>query len=205
MNTGWLKVIVPLIIFSISNVSCEKDETGDTASKWSEQIRTTVSGLIVDENNNPVNNACITIYNRNGYTNGYGIFTIKDVTVPGERCLIRITGNSYFDDVTAVHPVKGGVTYLKKILIKSSINTLIPSSGTQTLQLNGGISIQLPANGYVDKDGNPHTGSIRIKGKFLNPAADNFSLMIPGEVTYRPKTLMVTRHHYILLGWRKYS
>src|SRR5580765_2285017 len=106
-----LALCATLIVIS----SCKKNDGGsdliDSIPPPPTGTKATVTGLIIDENNNPLNGASVTIGSTTVTTNQFGIFVFSSVDVNATRTVLTITKSGYIKCTHAFIPSLNSVDY----------------------------------------------------------------------------------------------
>jgi len=180
-----------LILFSalLAGGNCKKDSgapkptpvvTGEDPLKPAAEISTSVAGTIVDESGKPVAGVRVMVQNKEVLSTDAGSFFIDQVSVPGNRCVIRCKKEGFFEGTRAEIPVKDNITKTKIVLMSSAATQSISAGAGGKVTLNNGSEVQIPANGVVDANGNPYSGMVNIALRYLDPTSPAFGRVVPG-------------------------
>ena len=113
-----------MMIFGLLLASCKKEEitpqtppnpptsTGGTIGSGMD-ITTSIGGTILDESNQGVDNALVTIGSQTTHTNSLGHFIINNVSVDSDRAYIKVEKAGYFLGSRAVNPEVNAITTVK--------------------------------------------------------------------------------------------
>ena len=163
--------------------ACRKDESSDTDSSTTTntaQVNATISGIVTDENNQPVIGAQVITGGLTTSTDHYGIFLLKG-NVTKSRCVIRITKAGFLNRSHAFIPKENTVNYIRIVLGDEPAAQNISATTGGTVSIGGGGSIQFAANSFViNGSAVPYTGTVNVVATHLAPGSANFGLMIPG-------------------------
>ena len=163
--------------------ACRKDESSDTDSSTTTnaaQVNATISGMVTDENNQPVIGAQVSTGGLSTSTDHYGIFLLKG-NVTKSRCVIRITKAGFLNRSHAFIPKESIVNYIRIVMDDEPVAQIISASTGGTVSLTSGGSIQFAANSFVINGSSvPYTGTVNVVASHLAPGSANFGLMIPG-------------------------
>ncbi|MFI5217913.1 MAG: carboxypeptidase-like regulatory domain-containing protein [Bacteroidia bacterium] len=177
------KLLASLLFIStlfILIYSCSKDEMSGHGGGNPNTIRTTISGMVLDENNAAINNVTITAYSQTTTTNQYGVFVLKDVNINKDRCIIHFTKAGYFNRTHAFISSANTVNYVRVVLISNAQTHTLQATLGGTVTLPDNSSIQFAPNSFVTAAGTAYTGIVNLTVKHLSPDAANFGFMIPG-------------------------
>lgn len=182
-----------LILFTASCLSltqCRPDEDGKLPtipasgddlyiSDKGPKISIKLTGLVVDENKQPVSGALVEAYGQSATTDASGEFIIESASVPQQRCYVRCTKQGYFTGSNAQIP-NAKDAFVQMVLMSDAYTHQIDASAGGTATLANGSSVEIPANGLVDMDGNPYTGEVSVTVRHLNPSEETFAALVPG-------------------------
>lgn len=174
-------VLASLSLLFILIYSCSKDDVvNGGGGSSSSQVKTTISGMVLDENNTPQNSVTVTAYSQTTTTNQYGVFVLKDVNVNKERCVIEFTKAGFFNRTHAFIPFAYTVNYVRIVLNSNAQTHTLPASTGGTVSLSDGSSVQFQPNSCVTTNGTAYSGTVNLTVKHLSPDDANFGFMIPG-------------------------
>jgi hypothetical protein len=157
--------------------SCKKDDNSD--STLTSGSYTTVSGIITDRQLNPIAGATVSISGKTATTDANGLYLIPGVSF-NDRCVVKCEKQGYFEGVSRVKGISGGVTRCEIRLIDATPDFTFSAGTPQQLQIVGGAEIQLSANGYQTSNGNNYSGQVNIAVEHLNPDDADFNFLSPG-------------------------
>ncbi|MEO5569447.1 MAG: carboxypeptidase-like regulatory domain-containing protein, partial [Bacteroidia bacterium] len=92
-----LLLLISVAIFFI--FSCQKDKSTTYPGGDSNyvSIRTTVTGMVLDESNAPLTGVTVTAYGETTTTNQYGTFVLKNLNVNKDRCVLQFAKAGFFN------------------------------------------------------------------------------------------------------------
>ncbi len=173
--------IACLLFALIYSCSKEDDLAVNPGQPAATDLRTTITGMVFDENDNPLPGVTVTAYSTTAVTGSGGTFLLKDVSVNQSRCLVRFAKAGFMDRVHGFIPGKRGVNYLHIVLTKNVVSHSLASSSGGTVALADKASIVFQPNSFVTAaDGKPYSGSVNLAVNHLSPESENFGFMIPG-------------------------
>ncbi len=144
---------------------------GDTASK-------DFLGQVVDENNNPIKNATITIGTSTVQTDTNGVFIINDASVYEKFAYIKASKAGFIDGSRALVPTNG-INNVKIMLLSGTIAGTVASGTTSNVTLSNGTKVVFDGNFKTDT-GATYSGSINVIMHHLDPSDPNVSDKMPG-------------------------
>lgn len=183
-------VFLVFLAVMISFIGCKKRDVTTTPNPGSGNqlpelpkegvpVQTSLFGLVVDEDENPVSGVMITAGGRTVNTDVNGIYMLQDVTVDQARGYVTAKKTGYFNGSRIFQPVKDGLSKLAviKLLRQKSIGTINASTGG-SVSTPGGVKVELPANAIEGG----YTGTINVVASYINPTSPDFLSRMPGDL-----------------------
>jgi len=186
------------LVIVLSFSSCKKDEddtpiTGNgngnsgviTAHDYLSGvlIEANFRGLIRDENDQPISDVEVSIGTTSTYTDADGIWQIIDVMVDTERAYIRAEKAGYFHGSRALTPT--GIGFNRAfitLMTAQTVGSVSSSTGGEVTHSSGSMA-SLPADGYVDENGNAYSGMVDVQMTYLDPSDLDILEQMPGNLT----------------------
>jgi len=140
-------------------------------------------GQIVQEDGTPLDGAKVILGSHTYTTRTDGVFFFSDIQTPQNACLIRIKKTGYFDAFRTVYVIPNQDNQVRIMAMA------IPAA--QTFSANTGGTISIPNGGSIDFEPKtivdavsniPHTGSVEVYAKWIDPSSDNLPLLMPGSL-----------------------
>lgn len=132
---------------------------------------TPISGKIYDENGNVLNGATVLSGNSQATTDSSGQFNINVDTIIGNRHVLRIQKDGYFDRIYS-KMASDTMDYPIQLIKKESSDFVsfgkFKSEEGATVTVNG-ASVTIPKSGLVKRDGNDYNGTVDISVVYLSP------------------------------------
>src|SRR4051812_36840883 len=111
--------IISLAVFFI--YSCQKDKPDATSpSGNSNTLRTTVTGIVLDESNAPLNGVTVTAYGQTTTTNQYGTFVLKNLNANKDRCVLQFVKAGFFKRSHGLIASANTVNYVRIVLLSNT-------------------------------------------------------------------------------------
>lgn len=139
-----------------------------------------VMGFVVDEANNPVQNAVVSTGGQTFTTDVNGAFEFKSVPFTGDFCYLKATKNGYFFGSTTVQGKSGSSFATQLVMVSQTNRQTFAATDAKTITIANGASVDFPANAIKTLDGKPYTGAVEVATTYLNPNDANFSQVTPG-------------------------
>jgi len=179
------KILCLLLIIAVLT-SCRKDSDSFVQSEIIpepiERQEVNFDGIIVDETGLAVENAIVWLHNSSVETDDNGYFNIEgDGNVNGTY--LKIQKEGYFDGYGVITPSKSGTAHAKFVLQEKVLTASFNSNENQSIKISGNNnSVMLSADGYENENGTPYTGNVNVYATYVDPTAENFSSIMPGDL-----------------------
>lgn len=156
--------------------------TTQESTKDSSKETTLISGKICDMDGNNLTDVTIISGDKQIKTDSTGYFSLNVDTLIGNRCVLRILKDGYFDRIYS-KMVSDTMNYPIQLIKKEpsdfvSFEKFKSEDGT-TVMVNG-ASVTIPKSGLMKKDGNDYNGMVNITVVYLSPSKNMYPLM-PGS------------------------
>ncbi len=181
-----------LIFLAIIFTNCSKELdvfnpiTSPTAKNPWENIAKTptdVFGLIIDKNNQPIENAVITVGNLSTTTDKNGFFFVNKVSVVREHIYVQSQKNGYFNASRVLSYTTKDRAQVTIMMLENQKVGDFQSTNGGNAEVNG-LKVKFPAGGYVyQKGGQSYTGRINVAMNYLDPTDPSINLTMPGDLT----------------------
>lgn len=182
------KLFFTLCLFLVI-ASCNKDnspndneQNDDTPSNFHENFGDEISrnfiGNVIDSNNNPIENAVISIGNDQVQTDNNGVFILKDAQVNARFAYVKAEKTGYIHGSRSVMP-SNGINKVTIMLLEETVAGSTTSGTEKTISIANGASVSLEGE-YIKEDGSAYSGSLDVIIHHLDPTDEAVSLQMPG-------------------------
>lgn len=144
-----------------------------------QSVKHNISGVVVDENNQPVRDAQVDIMGTETVTDENGFFYLERVSVFEKHAYVKVHKQGYFLGSRSFYPTSGNNLVDIKLLKKNKVGSFDASNGG-VVDFES-VSIDMGA-GFVTESGNEYTGKVNVSGKFIDPTADDIHDIMPGSL-----------------------
>lgn len=180
MKKIYLLLSLSLIISTIWYSGCSDSGTdpgpGDTGN-----VKTTISGTVLDESNMPLAGAQVSIAGQsNIVTNASGTFIFSEINVPKGRFVVNVSKTGYFNGSVADAPKAGGTSNIRVYLMTAGVTQTVDATTGGEATLSNGSGVKLTASTITNADGSDYTGNVNVSLGYLDPTSENFANLIPG-------------------------
>ncbi|MEO6669055.1 MAG: carboxypeptidase-like regulatory domain-containing protein [Ferruginibacter sp.] len=180
-------ILVLLSLFSLG--SCQKDLDNFVPDNNNigqilnpSPVQASVSGVVMDENNTPVQGATVKSGANTSTTDSRGLFRFNNITIDKYASVVSVEVNGYFKGIRTFSAVNGSSNYIKIKLTRKTLagNVDASNGGAVTLPNNSVVTLQ-PNSVVVEATGQAYTGSINVYAAYINPSLSDISQTIPGS------------------------
>lgn len=179
-----------LSLVILSQISCKKsDDVADNTApnvppviaNDAVKVAATITGSVIDENNQPVASVAVTADTYSTTTDAMGNFTFKNITISAANGHVMVVKAGYFKGIRSFVTEKGKNNYVKIQLIKQVLSGTVTTAAGGTVNTDG-ASINFAANSFVTATGAAYTGNVKVYAKWIDPTAQNLPVIIPGDL-----------------------
>jgi|SRR6185436_18678680 len=181
MKKYFIPALISFAILFIFSCKKEKNDVAVVDYGSSSGLRTTVTGIVLDESNTPVNGVTVTAYGQTTTTSQYGTFVLKNLNVNKDRCVLKFFKAGFFIRWHGFIASANTVNYVRVVLVSNAATQTVSSTTGGTVNLADGSSVQFQPNSFATPNGSTYTGTVNIAIKHLSPGDANFGFMIPGN------------------------
>ncbi len=167
-----------LLAFSILMLfnACKKENNPTPTNpsnevKWdnSEKVNASIIGTVLDENNQAVKAAMVSVGTHSTITDEDGVFFFSKINTPTSATAIKVSKQGYFDGVQnmVILADEDNHTQIHLLSLPSSVSLDAGTGGTASFP--DGSSVQLPAGGIVmESTGQNYTGTVEVYSRFVD-------------------------------------
>jgi hypothetical protein len=145
------------------------------------KVAATITGSVIDENNQPVANAAVTADTYTANTDAMGNFTFRNVNISAANGHVSVTRAGYFKGTRSFVTEAGKNNFVKIQLIKQTVTATITTAAGGAVTTNGAV-ITFPVNAFVTASGAAYTGNVKVYSTWIDPTAPNLPLVVPGDL-----------------------
>lgn len=149
---------------------------------FEEVLTEEILGFIIDENNDPIEGALITINNATATTDTFGYFVINDQPLFTNGSLVTIQKNGFFTGYKLVYPTDHGSNFVKAKLIERLVESTFDATQDHTMDLMDEGKIEFEANSLQTSNGEIYTGQVNLHYKWYHPIGEDMMLTMPGDL-----------------------
>ena len=175
------KALVFLSIIALSG--CLKDSEDFIPFGNSEVVNAKIFGIVVDENEDPVEGAIVSFKGNTLSTDQYGIFTFENVLVDSKHNFMNITKDGYFEGTRTFRTDHSKTIQLKTQLVKKDFKQSFESSQGGSAS-DGKAVLSFGSNSImVSSSKADYSGSVKVAMKYLDPTQYETNERMPGDLS----------------------
>jgi hypothetical protein len=166
-------------------LACQRDDYGSLPDPPvpAEKVQFSLSGRILDEQQLPVTGAVVKAGNLTASTDLNGNFQIKNVTLDANASFVKVEKVGYFTGSRTFKAIKGSSHFVSIQLIKKNDAGTFSSAAGGSITVPNGGTINFEAGSVINAQNNtPYTGTVTVSAFLLDPTAENFLEIMPGEL-----------------------
>ncbi len=182
---------IAIIIGSFLLGSCNKNkeiEPGKAENSFNtlEETLTTLSGVVVDENNVPLNGVKVFAHGQVYITGANGFFIFDNLAIPDNRYILKFSKDGYFSvtrsDViqSNTKPVQTKVSMLPINTTATTDTVSFPASQGGNLTIGTILDFTFPPDVYMYESGLPYNGRVFIAAAYMDPTDVNYGIRTHG-------------------------
>ncbi|TMI66117.1 MAG: carboxypeptidase regulatory-like domain-containing protein [Bacteroidetes bacterium] len=187
-------IIVFLFAALIAGIGCQqeiKEVPGSTPNpnpgtetpvNDNEMVTASVLGVVVNENNIPVQGAIVKSGTNTTTTDVHGIFRFSNISLSKANGKVKVEQNGYFT-AYRTFVTTAGRTHNVRIQLLPKTNTgnfAAPAGGT--INLPGGAKLVVPVAAVTDAGGAAYNGTVNVAMTWIDPTAANLGSIVMGDL-----------------------
>ena len=149
-----------------------------------------ITGIVVDENNLPVQNADVTLSAAVYQTDSRGLFQIDNAQLDKYITTVIVNKTGYFKAYRSFS-ASASRNYLTIKLIPKTLGGTVDAAAGGLVSLPNGAAISFPTNSIVVKGtGAAYTGTVNVYASYIDPTTSDFAARVPGSMMARNNNTM---------------
>jgi hypothetical protein len=171
--------------------SCKKDITTNNTPPANEHpfpipaaspVTGRITGIVVNENNVPVQNADVSFNGTTYQTDAKGLFHINNVVMDKYITTVTVNKTGYFKALRSFSATASR-NYLSIKLIPKTLTGTVDASAGGAVNLSNGTTVNFQSNGIIVKSsGAAYTGTVNVYASYIDPTASDFATKVPGSM-----------------------
>lgn len=147
-----------------------------------ENINSSVLGLVVDEQGNPIQGATITLENEEIETDVFGTFRFQNKTMNQQGTFVKIEKEGYFKSGRRFFPHDAETSHIKVELLRKEFDQSFQTSSGGNIEFSNGGQVNFSPNSIRYENGETYTGEVKVALKWLNPISNSTFDQMPGAL-----------------------
>ncbi|MBC8757463.1 hypothetical protein H2O64_22525 [Kordia sp. YSTF-M3] len=143
-------------------------------------------GRIIDDGNNPIVGATVTLGGHQQTTDQNGIVTFMGASVHENFAYASVTAQGYTNGSRVMVPNSGANsqnTFTIKLFSLGNSQTISSQGGEVTIETDlEREAIIIFNNGFVDENGNSYSGNVSVSANYLDPLSEDTADTMPGDL-----------------------
>ncbi|MEO8512026.1 MAG: carboxypeptidase regulatory-like domain-containing protein [Ignavibacteria bacterium] len=173
-------LIANLLIILIAAIGCNEDGSiVSTNPNNGGTINTTISGVVVNESNQPLPGVTVTSHGQTKTTGPNGEFMFTDISVPQNRLFVKAEKIGFYTATKGDKP-QAGATVMKITMMPKSVTHTINSTTGGSADLTNGSKVEIQPGSVVKSDGSTYNGQVNMSVKYMDPTDVKFSETVSG-------------------------
>ncbi len=136
---------------------------------------------VKDVNGLPLEGVEVNLGTTQIFTDEDGVAYLRNVEM-GKTTYVTATKAGFFHGSRRFYPLKKQTQYLKIILLSNATTQTIHSGHGGLVALEGGMTLNFPADVFVDQSGNNYDGSVSVSAQPIAGGDPNLSYKMPGDL-----------------------
>ena len=181
------------VLSLLSVISCQKEVktdipgpgpgTGGTGTIINPTpVQGTVTGKVVDNNNNAVAGATVRAGTSTTTTDNRGLFRFNKISLDKYASLVTVEKSGFFKAYRVFSASANNTNFVRLKLIPKTLIGSVDASTGGSIDLPDNSKITLPASGIVVKSNNQvYSGSVKVYAAVIDPTATDISQIVPGS------------------------
>lgn len=158
--------------------------TGPADVSGTDMVTTTIVGHVVDAYGSGVQGAVVRAHGATASTNDDGVFVMRDVRVPADRCVVHVRNGGQVDGWRAAVPSPDKVTMLRLTMqAEYEQGTIWAPNGGYVAR--GNAKMQVLAQGAETMNGSIYEHRISVSLTYHATESDTFYRAFPGDLAGR--------------------
>ena len=146
------------------------------------EIQGSVSGQIIGAQGEALDQVEISYNQQTYYTDENGIFDIPSTVLYADGTYLTANKTGFFQGSRTFYPIDGENNKVKIQMIPDMASDQFEASNGAEIYIED-ILINFPAGVYFTEDNSAYTGTVQVKGKWLNWESESSFFEIPGDLT----------------------
>jgi hypothetical protein len=180
----WLLIII-LALVCFTNCQKEVDSpfnNSGTVVNDAEKVTGGINGIVVDENNDPVEGLTVVSGSATTTTDRYGAFRFRNIQLSKANATVKVTRPGYFNAYRTFPAVGGRIHNVRIKLIPKNNSGSFTGSAGGTVNITGGAKLVVPAAAVTDAAGAAYSGTVNVAMTWIDPSSPELPYTLMGDL-----------------------
>ena len=178
------------LVISISLLSCQKEVKNDDPGTGGSTdtvvnptpVQRTVTGKVIDNNNNAVTGATVKAGSNTTTTDNRGLFRFNNIQLDKYSAVVTVEKSGFFKGYRVFSASPNNTNFIKLKLVPKTLIGSIDAVAGGSLSLPDNSKITLPASGIVVRSNNQsYSGSVKVYAEAIDPTSADIAQIVPGS------------------------
>ena len=172
------------LLLTIAIIGCQKDSIEFTPSENQSQFVTAdIFGVVMDENNDPVQNASISYRGSQVMSDQYGVYTLNGVEIDSKHNVLNISKDGYHLHSRTFRSKSGKTIQLRSKMVALQFEQSFQSNTGGNMIIDG-ASVKFKPNSIVLEDSEaPYQGEVKVAMLHISSELENIAEILPGDLS----------------------
>jgi len=183
------------VLMLLAVISCQKpisrvdpapnpnpNPTTETQVNDNEMVTASVRGVVVNENNIPVQGATVKSGSNTTTTDRYGVFRFSNISLSKANGTVKVEQNGYFNAFRTFVTTASRIHNVRIQLIPKTNTGSFPGAAGGTINIAGGGKLVIPTAAITDAGGTAYNGTVNVAMTWIDPTAPNLSSIVMGDL-----------------------
>ena len=172
-----------IVLLTLITIGCQKDSTEFTPDgNQSQFVTANIFGVVLDENDDPVENAEISYRGNQTISDKNGVYTLNGVNIDSDHNVLNISKDGYHLHSRTFRSKSDNTVQLRSEMIRLEFQQSFQSSAGGTLVVEG-ASVEFVANSIVTESGDEYQGEVKVAMTYISDDTDKIATRLPGDLS----------------------
>lgn len=144
-------------------------------------VNTSITGVVSDEDGNPIEGVLITVDQEQTNTDDNGFFYLKDIQANKNGASVQAERSGFFTTSKLIYPSLNRVEYVEITMLESKEGGRLQANDGGDVAFGQGAKVSFPPQAFM-LDGIPYDGEAVIHTSYINPTASDLYEVMPGSL-----------------------
>lgn len=178
----FLFVAIALIVSCSDNESPSVDIPQEIVISHQQDLYVgSISGVVVDENSDPLQGVTVSIGTNDISSDENGYFSLQSIELDAQGTVVTARLDNYWTLTKMVTPSKLQQNHTRMMLRSMAASQSVVASEGGVVNFEEEIQIDFPKNAFVNAAGEAYDGAVKVSSVYLDPDHEDFGMMSPGD------------------------